>query len=243
MKLDMKKLRTVSSIPRRVKNKIFGKPKFKQELLFRMALKEKGFKLRKLNIKIDHLRGFNYVNNIKLGIKFPHSFYYKAIELIPSEKKISYHFNGNMSDYGGHRKKLLDPFITFDGSRIIESEEGRVKSNKDKFNYSYFTELANAKYGLSPHHPNWPGYMDFLWTYRFIESCFVNTIPVLFKNAPLTNDFVNGFKFIWDIDILKNPKKYIEKYSFDDAEFNRKLAFDRFCLTNEECDLINNSLK
>jgi hypothetical protein len=230
-------------LPLRLKYKIFGNPKCKQELLFRMALKEKGFNVKKLKISCNHLLGFNFVNGLQFGIKYPESFYMQAINLIPNTKDLNFYFNGNMKDYGGERKILLEPFKFIDKSEIIESEDGRIRENKDKFNIEFFTKLASAKFGLSPHHPNWPGDMNYLWTYRFIESCFVDCIPVLFKKAPLTDNFVHDFRYIWDDEILKNPNQIINSYSIEDAKYNRELALERFCINEEECKLIKQSIK
>lgn len=241
MSILFKVINYILKIPLKLKYKIFGYPKYKQELLFRLALKEKGFNLKKLKISCNHNLGINYVNNLKFGIKYPESFYYQAFDLIPNNKELNFFFNGNMKDYGGERRIILEPFFFLVNSEIIESEEGRINKNKDKFNRDFFSKLASSKYGLSPHHPNWPGDKNYLWTYRFIESCFVKSIPVLFKTAPLSDSFVNGFKYLWDDEVLKNPNKIINSYSDIDADYNRELAFNRFCLNEEECKLIRSS--
>jgi len=222
---------------------IFGKPRFKQELLIRKALVEKGFKLRRLKIICDHNLGINYVNGIKLGIKYPDSFYNEATKLIPANKSLNYYFNGNTAE-SGKRSILLEPFINLNKSKIISSNEGRVQKNKNKFNYNYFQTFAKAKFGLCPHQADWEGEIDYMWTYRFIESCFIEAIPILFEGAPLGKMFIDGFNYYWDYEALNdsfNPNN--PTYDIEIAKSNRFLAERIFCLTEEECKLINTTLR
>lgn len=229
----------VGGYVQQLKYKIIGFPKMKQELLVRLALKEKGFNLRKIKISIDHDLGLNYINGVKLGVKYPDSFFEKATELGNSKKFVNYYFNGNMSDSGG-RKKMLEPFAKMPNSVIVESNDGRIEEKKDKFNNEYFQGLANAMFGLCPHQADWQGTQDALWTYRFIECCFVKTIPVLFKEAPLSIKFTEGFNKLWAHEILSSDE--IKAYNGKHAEENNKLAKQRFCLTSEECKQIQNTL-
>ncbi len=222
-----------------LKYKIIGFPKMKQELLVRLALKEKGFNLKKIKISIDHDLGLNYINGIKLGIKYPDSFFDQATKLGDSEKIVNYYFNGNMADSGG-RKKMLASFIKMPKSIIVESNDGRVEDKKDKFNEEYFQGLANAKFGLCPHQADWQGNQDALWTYRFIECCFVKTIPVLFREAPLSVNFTHGFHLLWAHEILSNDQAQV--YNTQDAEKNNKLAREIFCLSQDECEQIQSTL-
>jgi len=213
---------------------------YKQELLLRKALVEKGFDVNKIKIKINHDLGISYVNNIEFGIKYPDSFYEKSTQLIPNNKTQNYYFNGNMN-VSGKRQSLLKPFVNFDGSKIIESNDGRKTSNKDKFNIEYFREFSYSKFGLCPHHMDWPGDKAYLWTYRFIEACFVEAIPVLFIDAPLSNKFTDGFYFLWDEEILNDSKNII--YNKDKAVLNRIVAKKVFCFTEKECEQIMNTIK
>jgi hypothetical protein len=113
--------------------RIFKLPTLKQEMLLRLALKEKGLNLSGLDIQCNHDLGLNYVNGIKFGIKYPESFFNKSQKLIPLKKKYSFYFNGNMSSEG-ERDELLKPFKNVVNSLIISSNDGRVVKNKDKFN-------------------------------------------------------------------------------------------------------------
>ena len=224
------------------KYKFFGSPKLKQELLLRLALKEKGFNIKKLNIVIDHKTGTNYINGIKLGIKYPDSFFIQSGNLIPANKTISYYFNGNMSETGG-RKIMLQPFFSLLDAIVIESDDGRVADKKDKFNEQYFQGLANAKYGLCPHQADWVGNEDSLWTYRFVECCLVEAIPILFKKAPLSENFTKDFYFLWDNQIFDATDKGGFSHVESQARHNRDKAKELFFLTDEECTQIKKTLK
>lgn len=208
--------------------KINKKTVYKQELLLKRALKEKGLKLSRLIIRIDHKLGKNFVNDIPLGIIYPESFFVKTLKLLNESKKNDFYFNGNMGEKGG-RKKLLSPFQAFDNSRIIESNFGRISLFKSQFNYSYFKEFVNSKYGLCPHQIHWDG--DYIWTYRFIESCISFSIPILFKRTPLSDSFIDGFNIIWDTEIISNNRSV--DFEMDAAISNYIHAKKKFCLTDE----------
>ena len=228
------------SYARYLKYKIVGYPKMKQELLLRLALQEKGFNVKKIKIVVDHDLGLNYVNGIKVGIKYPDSFFEQANELGKSEKIYNYYFNGNMSESGG-RKRMLTPFMNIGGTVIVESEDGRIEDKKDKFNKEYFQGLANSKFGLCPHQADWQGNPDALWTYRFIECCFVNAMPVLFKEAPLSENFTKAFYFLWDEDILASDEA-TQIYNETKALENNIRAKEVFCLSADECRQIQYTL-
>lgn len=201
----------------------------KQELLFRKALREAGFKNLR-DIKIDHINGINIYNNTSYGIIYPESFK-KEIEKMPCQKVYNFYFNGFMHKEGG-RLELLSPYTNLINSHIINSSEGRDTSKKDQFNIEYFTELSKAKFGLCPHQMDWTGPLETMWTYRFIECCLVKAIPILFKKAPLGEKFTTGFKFYWDEDITVANQIIIPKYHLEWAEQNYKLALERFFINN-----------
>jgi len=213
---------------------VAGSPKLKQELLLQKALEEKGFNYKKLKISCNHDLGRNYVNGVEMGIKYPDSFYEKAKQIIPDKKIYSFYFNGNMNPEGG-RKEMLKPFEMYNDSLIISSDDGRIQSSKDKFNKSYFSYFAKSKFGLCPHQADWPGTKEHLWTYRFIESCLVGSIPVIFEATPLGEKFINGFFVLKDSD-FKNTK--IPVYNILKANDNLVLARNKFFLTDDECHQI-----
>ncbi len=232
----------IKDFQRYLKCKIVRNTKLKQELLLRLALKERGFIPEKLKISIDHETGTNYVNGIKLGIKYPDSFYNLAIQLIPEDKFVSLYFNGNMSD-SGSRKLMLEPFFDIKNAIVIESEDGRLQGKKDKFNNDYFQGLANAQFGLCPHQADWVGNEDSLWTYRFVECCFVEAIPILFRKAPLSEKFTKNFYLHWDDQILNAAGSVGISYDKFHARANREKAKELFCLTDEELKQIKKTFK
>lgn len=121
-------------------------------------------------------------------------------------------------------------------------EKNTLFGDGNKFNYNYFQPFAKAKFGLCPHQADWEGDLDYMWTYRFIESCFVEAIPILFQGAPLGKNFIHGFNYYWDYEALNgsfNP--HDPTYDKEIAKSNRFLAERIFCLTEEECKLINAS--
>lgn len=232
----------IFDLTKKIINRIFNnsKPKqlLKQEVLLRIALSEKGFELDKLEIKCDHLLGKNYVNGLEFSIKYPDSFYDKAMSIIPEEKNINFYFNGNMSENGG-RANMLKPFINSPFNLIVKSEEGRNTKTKGNFNLEYYVPFASSKFGLCPHQADWPGNKDFMWTYRFIEACFVESIPIVFEEAPLGIKFLEGFNYFWKEQILDSNLKVAPPfYDKELAIKNRNLAKQKFCFANSECDLI-----
>lgn len=210
-----------------IKNKIYsllGLNLLKQEAMFRLALKEEGLNYKNFDIKIDHVNGLNYINGIELPVIYPKSFFKKAKKLHTSDKVLTYYFNGNMSDTGG-RKRMLSKFFNRN-SKIVESDYGRSRFTKNKFNNYYYSELATSKFGLCPHQKDFVGNPETMWTYRFIECCMVLTVPVVFKETPLGEKFLKGFYYINDEEALLDSISYdydkalrnfelcVEKYSF-----------------------------
>lgn len=231
----------LNKIKNLITSKFRKKTIFKQELLLRKALKEKGFDLTMLKIESDHDLGLNYINGIELGIKYPDSFFYKAQKLISNKKESAIFFNGFINESGG-RKELLEPFNTMTDSIIISSYDGRIQSKKDTFNEDYFFALSNSKFGLCPHQKDWPGSKKHMWTYRFIECCFTGTIPVVFKSTPLGKSFIEGFFYVWDDEFKKNYNAVIDRYSYQIAKENNRLAKNKFCISDEEIKAILSSL-
>jgi hypothetical protein len=79
-----------------------------------------------------------------------------------------------------------------------------------------------------------------MWTYRFIESCFVESIPILFQAAPLGKKFIDGFKYYWDFEVLSDSFNSDDpNYDKEIAKNNRLLSKRMFCITEEECKLIS----
>lgn len=212
------------------KSKIYsflGLNLLKQEAMLRLALKEEGIDYRNLTIKIDHINGINFINGIELPIIYPKSFFQKAKKFHTPEKVLTYYFNGNMSDSGG-RKKMLSKFLIPD-SKIVESDYGRLTFAKNKFNKTYYSELATSKFGLCPHQKDFVGNQETMWTYRFIECCMVLTIPVVFKETPLGEKFLNGFYYLNDEEVLLDNVLY----DHEQALRNFRLSLQKFTLSQD----------
>ncbi len=217
--------------------RILGVNILKQEALLRLALKEKKLNYKDYDIEIDHINGYNYINGVKLPIIFPDSFFTNAAEFGNSLKKTDFYFNGNMESTGG-RKEMLACFINDKNSKIIESNFGRSPFNKYKFNYEYFLELSQSKYGLCPHQKDFTGNTDTMWTYRFLECCMVRTIPVVFTETPLGHVFLEGFYYENEINVMERVKK---REGDDALAANFKLCEERHSLNLYYLDMIKNA--
>ena len=214
---------------------------FKQELLFRKALNECGVTHQKSDIYVDHLKGINYFKNLKFNIIYPATFVNKCIELSKREKLTNIYFNGFEGSDNG-RKELLKPFYSFDNVNIVFSKEGRIQKKKDVFNNRYYEDFSSALFGLIPHQIDWPGSKSYVWTYRFIESCLVKSMPILFKQTPLGNNFINKFYYYWNTDILANPTSYHELYNKHMVEHNQKLAITKFTFNDKDIKMLKEAI-
>ena len=211
--------------------KLFGlETVFKQELLLKMAIDELGFNHKNFKISVDHKKGKNFINDYEFGIVYPVSFFKQIIDLNPTKSKdIDFYFNGYINKEGG-RLMLLDFFIGKKNNLIIQSNDGRIKSKKDKFNRDYFEPFSRSKFGLCPNHTDWDGPKQYAWTYRFIESLMCNSIPILFEETPLSDQFTKGFFFY---TINSKIKEVNFEYDPLKANANRELAIKKFTLTKE----------
>lgn len=205
------------------------KPKLQEELL-KQAILEEGLKVSSELIRIDHDLGKSYILKHQLGIIYPRSFIGDT-DYKNTEKKIKYYFNGFEGGDGGRiclLEKYNDPC-----NEIIFTREGRKK--RKLFNYNYYNSFMKAKYGLCPHQLDWKGDLNALWTYRFIESCMVGAIPILFRKTPLCSQFVRGFNYFWDDEL--------HEYDEAKAAENRILAIERHTLIGLEGKKLKNFLK
>jgi hypothetical protein len=205
-----------------------GKRVLKQELLLRRALSESGVNHESVTIEIDHLNGVSWVNGIPVGVVYPRLFFETAAKLIPRTKELDFYFNGNMNEAGA-RREMLSPFASLPRTRLVNSNAGRLNFLKARFNRRYFRALAGAKFGLCPHQRDWPGDEQTRWTYRFIECCMVNTLPVVFDEAPLGEKFVAGFHFHMSQAALAGRVEYSDAA----ARANAALAGRVFTLSDD----------
>jgi hypothetical protein len=210
-----------------------GRKILKQEALLRKALRERGVDCARLEIRVDHMRGRNYVDDLEMGIIYPDSFLRKARRYHLVKKKYDFYFNGNMGKRG-QRNRLMCPFQSLSGGKIIESNFGRISLFKSSFNYLYYFGLARARYGLCPHQINWAGPREDIWTYRFIECCLVKSQPVVFVETPLGENFIRGFSTVSDRQFLEMLQHgHVDKNYENKLHHNFELAKERFFLATD----------
>ena len=209
------------------KNKLFP-DRLKQELLLMEALNLRGISFSKRDIEVNHDQGYNTIKGKRVNIIYPDNYIKKTLIQYNREPTVNFYFNGFMPASGG-RFEMMEPFIDRSDALVIDSSEGRKRNSKVKFNNSYYEGLGSSRFGLCPHQLDWPGDKSNLWTYRFIECCFVGAIPIIFEQTPLGAEFTEGFHFFSDKEILecKLPENY---YNESDASHNRSLALKRFIL-------------
>lgn len=197
---------------------------FHQEALLRLALEERG----RLDpaVCVNHLAGTASVDGEEVGIIYPDSFFDATrmlFEQYIGYKRHQYFFQG-IAVSKGKRHDMLDDFVrAHPQTTIVHSDSGRAPENKGMYDYVYFERLARATFGLCPHHLNFPDRGYGLWTYRFVECCMVGTIPVLFRETPLRESFVEGFHYGWN-----DKRKH--KFNAAHAAHNLVLAKERFGL-------------
>jgi len=178
------------------------------------------------SINIDHRMGFNYINNTQFDIKYPKE-YIDRIDNIPKEKHYEYCFIGFIGKLG--RADLLKKFKS-DKSIIKNSLAGRNVDTKYNFDSSYYDILSKSKFSLCPNHVgDWYTH-DRAWTYRYIESLFCKTIPIVFRETQLGKDFLKDTFFFWDDDdhtlskseynsiVKDNYQKSLKYWSFINGE-------------------------
>jgi hypothetical protein len=167
------------------------KPELLQSYLFKQALTEIEIES---SFKIDHRQGFNYLLDKQYDIKYP-KFYIDQINLLSKEKLYDYCFIGFIGNLG--RNELLKKFIS-NKSVIKKSDKGRKLETKYNFDLDYYQTISNTKFSLCPNHIGDWYLHDRAWTYRYIESLFCKTIPIVFRKTPLGNNFLKDTIFLWD---------------------------------------------
>jgi hypothetical protein len=204
-----------------------------QYKLFEKCLAENKIDPAKFKITVDHQNGYITLNDtLKFELKYPLS-YIKQINSILKDKKYDFCFVGHFEDKG--RQELLEKYQN-QNSYIENSKRGRDKSIKYDFDIEYYTILSQTKYSLVPNHNGeWYNH-DNAWTYRFIETIFSKSVPVLFKETPLGKNFLKDFKYLEDHNFKElNDKEYQQI-----VDHNYNLALDTWTLTLNEINLIKN---
>lgn len=163
--------------------------------------------IKKINIRIDHINGYNYVNNLKIPLTFP-LYLLNYIKTLNKEKKIEYNFLGTITD----DRKWIKKYKTCN-SIIHETNVGRNKNKKYEIDKYYYNVICKSKFTLTP-----TG--DCPWSYRFFEAIMCLSIPVLDRNS---NDiFMKDYYCLYDNDIhiydkniaIKNYNTFINSKHF-----------------------------
>jgi hypothetical protein len=167
------------------------KPELLQSYLFRQSLIEIE---RETLFRFDHKQGYNYINNRQYEIKYPKS-YIDHIDKISKDKEYNYCFIGYVGKLG--RGELIRKFNS-ETSIIKDSANGRNIDTKYNFDLEYYQTLSKTRFSLCPNHIGDWYIHDRAWTYRYIESLFCKTIPIVFRKTPLGKDFLKDTFFLWD---------------------------------------------
>lgn len=163
-----------------------------QLYFFKESIKELGFDNK--NISIDHKQGYNYYNSKQYDIKYPKN-YIDRINSLSKDKKFDYCFIGSIGKLG--RKELLKQFET-NKSIIKDSHKGRDTDTKYIFDTDYYQTICKSKFSLCPNHIGAWYVHDRAWTYRYIESLFCKSIPIVFRETPLGYKFLKDTFFLWN---------------------------------------------
>lgn len=177
-----------------------------QYQLLQLALEEEN--VNNFYIDVDHQKGINYINSKKFGIIYPRSFIQKC-NTLDDNKIYEYVFKGGLKSSKSdiNREYLFKKYFNNKDSKIVGTKDGICRKDKTVFDFDYYQLIANGRFSLCP---NWSGDWwnhEEAWTYRFIESCFAKSIPVLFKETPLGKDFIKDIFFVW-ADELHHVKDY-----------------------------------
>jgi hypothetical protein len=212
-------------------------PKLLQYRLLKYALEEHSINSDELDPDVDHRNGVINLRGVNIGLKYPLA-YLDHIAELDQTQIYDFCFVGHFESFG--REESLRPFMDRN-SYIQHSEVGRQKKKYD-FDTNYYQIMCNSKFGLVPNHvdskrpkkwqhPN-------AWSYRFIETIICNTVPVLFKESPLGENWIKGFKYLWnDSNFNISDDEYNSM-----LEHNKSLSQDRFFLSKEELRQIQNIL-
>ena len=158
------------------------------------------------SIKIDHLNGYNYINNIKIPLTFP-MYILNYTNSLMKEKEIDYNFIGTITP----ERKWVEKYTK--NSVIKKSGYGRDKNKKYKIDKDYYNTISKSKFTITP-----TG--DCPWSYRFFEAIMCLSIPILENNS---NDiymkdyfcFFDKDEHIYDKDkAIENYNKFIKSKHF-----------------------------
>lgn len=197
-----------------------------QKYLFQQALKEHGIDF---DSQTDHKNGINIVGSLKFGIKYPIS-YLQQIKDLDHSKVYDYSFIGAITKTGG-REKMLEKYVS-ERSLIRHSTNGRNADTKYNFDVEYYQTICNSKFSLCPIHVGDFYRGDNGWTYRFVESLFCKSIPIVFRDSPIGKNFLKDIKFYWDDETHPNT----DYETIVEDNYNKAVA--HWTLSAEEVETI-----
>ena len=156
--------------------------------------------------------------------------YINAINKLDKTKKYDYCFIGYTNNNLG-RKELLKKFQNHQ-NHITFSDYGRNPLTKFILKPDYYQYFCHSKFGLCPIHQGAWYRHDYAWSYRFIETVFCKSIPIVFKETPMGKHFVKNIFYLWD-----DQRHDIDNYH-DVVDQNYQLALNQWTLQPDEIDLI-----
>ena len=122
------------------------------------------------NIDTDHLKGVNYINNIKIPLTFP-LYLVNYIDKQNKIKTLDYNFIGKITNNRDWINKYNKG-----NSLIKKSLNGRKKNLGYNIDEKYYKILCKSKFTLTP-------VGDCNWSYRFFEAILCLSIPILEDNS------------------------------------------------------------
>jgi hypothetical protein len=151
------------------------------------------------SIKEDHLKGCNYINNIKIPLTFP-IYILNYTNTLKKEKIYDYNFIGTINNNRMWIKKYNN-----NNSIIENSNYGRDILKKYEIDNKYYNILSKSKFTLTP-----TG--DCNWSYRFFEAIMCLSIPILENNS--CDIYMKDYYYFYDSDIhIYDKNKAIENYN------------------------------
>jgi len=204
-------------------------PNLLQYRLLKYALAEHSIDADSLNPQVDHRNGVVNLQGVNFGLKYPKT-YLQHIEQLNQDKIYDFCFVGHFESFG--REESLKPFMD-KNSYIKHSEVGRQKEKYD-FDTSYYQVMCNSKFSLVPNHVSSKNPKKWqhpnAWSYRFIEAIISNSLPVLFRESSLGENWIRGFKVLWNDSNFDLSSEQYNRL----LKRNKDLALERFFITKDE---------
>lgn len=163
---------------------------------------KKKYLINNINIKIDHIPGDCYINDMKYSLIFP-KYLLNTIEKIDKNKGNNYYFKGVINE----KRQWIKKYNYIEKSYIQNSLSGRNTNTKYTIDIDYYTDMCKSKFTLCPTN-------DCPWSYRFFEAIMCLSIPILDKNTD--DKFYKNYYYFYDEDNkdhIYDLKKAKENYA------------------------------